>query len=186
MPRLRNWKGLTFYRPSKQSEYVHIDALFGEPGKNVIDWDLIESQFRHLMRVAVSVREGAISSATLLKRLRSAEERHLHRVPRGWPRHPHRAIAALPLRRAASPAGDGGDEQGQVVQPVLSSGFGRPPRRHRRQRSGRAGEDDEVQRPADQRGHFPATPWTSPRSSASCRRRGGRPVPGTWPRSRRT
>lgn len=33
-----------------------------------MDFDLIESQFRHLMRVAVSVREGATSSATLLKR----------------------------------------------------------------------------------------------------------------------
>jgi TnpA family transposase len=64
MPRIRNWKGLTFYRPSKQTEYVHIDALFGEAGKNVIDWDLIESQFKHLMKVAVSVREGTISSST--------------------------------------------------------------------------------------------------------------------------
>ncbi|MEU5525178.1 transposase [Streptomyces sp. NPDC047860] len=76
MPRIRNWKGLTFYRPSRQSEYVHIDALFGEPGKNVIDWDLTESQFRHLMRVAVSVREGVISSATLLKRLRSGSHQN--------------------------------------------------------------------------------------------------------------
>jgi hypothetical protein len=48
---------------SKQTEYVHIGALFGEPGKHVIDFDLIESQFRHLMRVAVSAREGAISSS---------------------------------------------------------------------------------------------------------------------------
>ncbi|MBW8705396.1 hypothetical protein MBT84_37920 [Streptomyces sp. MBT84] len=38
---------------------MHIDALFGEPGKNVIGFDLIGSQFRHLMKVAVSVREGA-------------------------------------------------------------------------------------------------------------------------------
>ncbi|WP_344374703.1 Tn3 family transposase [Streptomyces mauvecolor] len=76
MPRIRNWKDSTFYRPSKQSEYVHIDALFGEPGRNVIDWDLIESQFRHLMRVAVSVREGAISSSTLLKRLRSGSKKN--------------------------------------------------------------------------------------------------------------
>lgn len=76
MPRIRNWKGLTFYRPSKQSEYVHIDSLFGEAGKNVIDWDLIESQFRHLMRVAVSVREGAISSSILLKRLRSGSHKN--------------------------------------------------------------------------------------------------------------
>ncbi|MEU9488941.1 Tn3 family transposase [Streptomyces decoyicus] len=76
MPRIRNWKELTFYRPSKQSEYVHIDALFGEPGKHVIDFDLIESQFRHLMRVAVSVREGTISSSTLLKRLRSGSRKN--------------------------------------------------------------------------------------------------------------
>ncbi|MFF9322446.1 Tn3 family transposase [Streptomyces sp. NPDC014728] len=65
-----------FYRPSKQAEYEHIDALFGEPGKNVIDRDLIESQFRHLMRVAVSVREGAISCSTLLKRLRSRSKKN--------------------------------------------------------------------------------------------------------------
>ncbi|MFK4149588.1 Tn3 family transposase [Streptomyces sp. NPDC004065] len=76
MPRIRNWKGLVFYRPSKTTEYVHIDALFGEAGKNVIDFDLIESQFRHLMRVAVSVREGVISSATLLKRLRSGSHKN--------------------------------------------------------------------------------------------------------------
>lgn len=76
MPRIRNWKGLTFYRPSKTTEYVHIDALFGEAGKNTIDFDLIESQFRHLMRVAVSVREGVISSATLLKRLRSGSHKN--------------------------------------------------------------------------------------------------------------
>ncbi|MFF4867372.1 transposase [Streptomyces sp. NPDC001231] len=76
MPRIRNWKDCMFYRPSRQSEYVHIDALFGEPGKHVIDFDLIESQFRHLMRVAVSVREGAISSSTLLKRLRSGSRKN--------------------------------------------------------------------------------------------------------------
>ncbi|MET8188738.1 MULTISPECIES: Tn3 family transposase [unclassified Streptomyces] len=72
----QNGKDSTFYRSSKTSEYVHIDALFGEPGKNVIDRDLIESQFRHLMRVAVSVREGAISSSTLLKRLRSGSRKN--------------------------------------------------------------------------------------------------------------
>lgn len=57
-PRIRNGKGLAFYRPSKQTEYVHTDALFGEAGKNVIDWDLIESRFRHLMKTAVSLRRG--------------------------------------------------------------------------------------------------------------------------------
>jgi hypothetical protein len=76
MPRIRNWKELTFYRPGRQATYVHIDALFGEPGKNVIDWDLVESQFRHLMRVAISVREGVLSSTLLFKRLRSGSRRN--------------------------------------------------------------------------------------------------------------
>ncbi|MGW2393990.1 hypothetical protein ACWCYK_31530 [Streptomyces lydicamycinicus] len=40
-----------------KAQVVQAD-LFGEPGKHVIDFDLIESQFRHLMRVAVSVREA--------------------------------------------------------------------------------------------------------------------------------
>ncbi|MEU9999165.1 Tn3 family transposase [Streptomyces sp. NPDC050848] len=75
MPRIRNWKG----RPSKTSEYVHIDALFGEPRRHVIDWELIESQLRHLMRVAVSVREGATSPSTLLKRLRYLTDAPLRR-----------------------------------------------------------------------------------------------------------
>lgn len=55
---------------------MRIGALFGEPGKNVIDFDLIESQFRHLMKGAVSVREGAISSSTLHKRLRSGSKKN--------------------------------------------------------------------------------------------------------------
>ncbi|MCX0241892.1 Tn3 family transposase [Streptomyces drozdowiczii] len=36
----------------------------------------MESQFRHLMRVAVSVREGVMSSATLLERLRYGSHRN--------------------------------------------------------------------------------------------------------------
>lgn len=37
---------------------------------------LLVPQFRHLMRVAVSVREGTISSSTLLKRLRSGSRKN--------------------------------------------------------------------------------------------------------------
>ena len=39
MPRIRNWKGLTLFRPSKTARYKHIDALFTD----VIDWSLIET-----------------------------------------------------------------------------------------------------------------------------------------------
>ncbi len=80
-----------------------------------------------------------------------AEERHLHRLPRGRPRDPHRAAAALPLGRPAAPTGDGGDEQGGVVQPVLPVDRVRQPRGHRGQRPGRAGEGDEIQCSAHER-----------------------------------
>ncbi|WP_406356922.1 Tn3 family transposase [Streptomyces sp. NBC_01635] len=76
MPRIRNWKDLLFFRPSRMAHYEHIDVLFGEPGRNVIDWGLIETHFKDLMRVTVSVREGAISSTLLLKRLRSGSHRN--------------------------------------------------------------------------------------------------------------
>ncbi|MEU1801549.1 Tn3 family transposase [Streptomyces sp. NPDC019937] len=66
----------TSHRPRKRAEYVYIDALFGESGRNVIDSDLIESQFRHLMRVAISVREGVISSTLLLRRLRAGSRKN--------------------------------------------------------------------------------------------------------------
>ncbi|HEY6423742.1 MAG TPA: transposase [Pseudonocardiaceae bacterium] len=76
MPRVRNWKDLNFYRPTDTVRYRHIDALFGEPGRNVIDWDLIETHFEDLMRVVLSIAEGKISSATLLRRLSTYSRRN--------------------------------------------------------------------------------------------------------------
>ena len=35
--------------------YPHIDELFGERGRNIIDWRLIERHWRDLMQVAVSM-----------------------------------------------------------------------------------------------------------------------------------
>lgn len=76
MPRVRNWKDLNFYRPSAESRCRHIDALFGEPGRNVIDWDLIETHHQDVMRVVLSIQEGKISSATLLRRLSTYSRRN--------------------------------------------------------------------------------------------------------------
>jgi TnpA family transposase len=76
MPRVRNWKDLNFYRPAAEVRYRHIDALFGEPGRNVIDWQLIEAHYQDVMRVVLSVQEGKISSATLLRRLSTYSRRN--------------------------------------------------------------------------------------------------------------
>jgi hypothetical protein len=67
---------LNFYRPTAGSRFRHIDTLFGEPGRNVIDWDLIERHFDDLMRVVLSVAAGKISSVTLLRRLSTYSRRN--------------------------------------------------------------------------------------------------------------
>ncbi|MET9016039.1 Tn3 family transposase [Streptomyces olivaceoviridis] len=129
---------------------MHIDALFGEVGRNVIDWDLIESQFKHLRKVAVSVREGAISS---LRRLRSgarknatyAAFREVGRVIRTV--QLLRYLSDPALRRRVTAATNKTE-----VQRLLAVDRLRQPRRHRGQRPRRAREGDEVQRPAHQRG----------------------------------
>ena len=38
MPRIRNWKDLKFYRPSKDTHYQHIESLFCD---EAIDWELL-------------------------------------------------------------------------------------------------------------------------------------------------
>ena len=65
MPRIRNWKDLTFHRPRKKVRYQHIDRLFGE----AINWELIETQWPELMRVSLSIRGGKVASPTLLRKL---------------------------------------------------------------------------------------------------------------------
>nr|WP_240778030.1 transposase [Nonomuraea basaltis] len=71
MPRIRNFKDLIFFRASEKITYPHIDQLFGESGRNVIDWKLIDKHWIDLMQVAISISEGRLSSATLMRRLRS-------------------------------------------------------------------------------------------------------------------
>jgi TnpA family transposase len=52
---------------------MHIDSLFDD---NVIDWDLIEKHWTDLLRTAISIREGRISSVTLLRRLGNHSRRN--------------------------------------------------------------------------------------------------------------
>ena len=69
LTRIRNWKDRTFWRPDRETVYRHIEQLFGEPGQNVINWELIRAHWRDLMRIALSIREGRLSSTLLLRRL---------------------------------------------------------------------------------------------------------------------
>ena len=66
LPRIRNWHDLNFYRPSPTTRYEHIDGLFDD---NSIDWKLIETHWSDLLQTAISIREGRLSSVTLLRRL---------------------------------------------------------------------------------------------------------------------
>jgi TnpA family transposase len=66
MPRIRNWKDLKMFRPSKDTQYEHIDALFTA---DTIDWDLIENHIPDLLRIVLSIKAGRVSASTILRRL---------------------------------------------------------------------------------------------------------------------
>jgi TnpA family transposase len=65
MPRIRNWKDLSLYRPKRSATYKNIDSLFSE----TVNWELIETYLPDMLRVALSVKEGKIRAATILRKL---------------------------------------------------------------------------------------------------------------------
>jgi TnpA family transposase len=73
LPRIRNWHDLNFYRPDAGTAYDHIDTLSGD---NVIDWGLIEKHWPDLLRAGIAIREGRLSSVTLLRRLGNHSRRN--------------------------------------------------------------------------------------------------------------
>lgn len=66
MPRIRNWKDLALFRPSKEAKYDHIDDLFSN---NTINWKLIKTHLPDMLRIAISIKKGKITASTILKRL---------------------------------------------------------------------------------------------------------------------
>lgn len=65
MPRIRNWKELKFYKASKDLEYNNIEALFND----TINWNLIETHYKDLFQVVLSIKAGKILPSTLLRKL---------------------------------------------------------------------------------------------------------------------
>ncbi|WP_260850846.1 transposase [Rhodococcus sp. WB9] len=96
LPRIRNWQDLNFYRPAPTTRYSHIDSLFGD---NAIDWGLIERHWTDLLRTAISIREGRVSSVTLLRRL--GNHSHKNRLYRAL-RELGRVIRTVTLLRYLS------------------------------------------------------------------------------------
>lgn len=64
MPRIRNWKGLTLYRPGPALAVQHIGELFSD----TVNWALIATHVPDMLRVALSVSQGKIRSSTLLRK----------------------------------------------------------------------------------------------------------------------
>lgn len=65
MPRIRKWQDLKFYRPKASSRYQHIDELFTD----VVDWRLIQTHFKDMLRVILSIKMGRINPSTILRKL---------------------------------------------------------------------------------------------------------------------
>ena len=66
MPRIRNWKDLRLYKPTRSLPLKHLDALFAD---EVINWDLIERHMPDMIRVVLSIQAGKIAPSTILRKL---------------------------------------------------------------------------------------------------------------------
>jgi len=65
MPRIRNWKDMTLFRPDKNVTYEHIDSLFTA----TINWKRIESGYRNMLQVVLSIRAGKLRPSMILRKL---------------------------------------------------------------------------------------------------------------------
>ena len=65
MPRIRNIRDLSLFRPDQRYRYRHLDGLYLQN----IDFKLIEKHFKDMLRVAVSIKLGKVSPSTILRRL---------------------------------------------------------------------------------------------------------------------
>ena len=60
MPRIRNWKDLSFLRPTEDTQYKYIEPLF----KGTVNWNLIKTHWFDMMRVVLSIKAGKVMPST--------------------------------------------------------------------------------------------------------------------------
>jgi len=126
MPRIRDWKDQKFFRASPGEKYKHIDDLF----KGSVDWHLIETMLPDMLRVAVSIRAGAMLPSDILRRMNSHSRknrlyfafRELGRVVRTW--FLLQYIANLELRHEIQTATTKSERFNQFVRWVSFGGDG--------------------------------------------------------------
>lgn len=73
MPRIRNWKGMKLFRPSKTSRYKHIDSLFAK----CLIFRNVQAQTRILHQLA---EEGERFDDATLSRLSPYLTEHVNRL----------------------------------------------------------------------------------------------------------
>ena len=71
LPRIRAWKRLKLYRPSRNSEFEAISHLFSA----TVDWSLIERHYPDFMRLALAIHSGELAPSAVLTRINSQSSR---------------------------------------------------------------------------------------------------------------
>ncbi|MGH9831082.1 MAG: Tn3 family transposase, partial [Blastocatellia bacterium] len=126
MPRIKNWKDLTFCRPERGIRYQHLESLF----TTTVDWKLIEDYLDEMLRVAVSIKAGKLLLSTILRRLGSySRDNRLHQAFRevGLVVRTEfllRYLSDLDLRRIIQVAMNKSERFNQFVQWVAVGGKG--------------------------------------------------------------
>jgi len=73
MPRIKQFKHLYYYKASRHDHYENIDELFTE---KPIDWELIETHYHDMLRVAISIFKGKVKASTVLRKLCSKSRKN--------------------------------------------------------------------------------------------------------------
>lgn len=73
MPRIKQFKHLYYYKASSKDHYENINELFTE---KPIDWELIETHYHDMLRVAISIQKGKVKASTVLRKLCSKSRKN--------------------------------------------------------------------------------------------------------------
>lgn len=73
MPRIKQFKHLYYYKADKSDFYTNINELFTE---KPIDWELIETHYHDMLRIAISIHKGKLKASTILRKLCSKSRKN--------------------------------------------------------------------------------------------------------------